>query len=471
MKTTDLIPLILYQLVDGDKYGYEIVKQIEDSSQGGIVIKQPTLYSVLKKLEQGRFISSYWQDSDIGGKRHYYKLTDNGKAQLDTYPPFEQLISEAINEDVNIYTTAPSYSILSEESNNLEDEVAQNNEMDENELSVNEIEEVQPISFDFADKTDIKPIHIDLSTNNNVEYEFSSSYNDVQNEDKATASLFQSTYTTSDNDNNTQIYNNLNFDADSPIVESKKEETAKPMSFNIFDAIEAVGTNEEQQAPELADNMDVEEEVNAKFTEKVDPINEPYVDKTLYSKLTPNEDLNNLKNENTDDNYSPIEMMEQIPYLNYVDFSTDANSIKRKKAIRKHIQKMTFTCLSLLMVFIASLVLGNKYSFSKIYYIFAIITCLVLVLYPLVLITNLHKIRLKYCSKPFKYSAFRDFFVKLSMFLSIISVVFAYNLSNVNEVKEIFEIGNFSSFIAPIMLASVIVLDFIYGLIIYRKSA
>ena len=24
MRTTDLIPLILYQLVDGDKYGYEI---------------------------------------------------------------------------------------------------------------------------------------------------------------------------------------------------------------------------------------------------------------------------------------------------------------------------------------------------------------------------------------------------------------------------------------------------------------
>ena len=34
MKTTDLIPLILYQLVDGDKYGYEIVKQIEDCSNG-----------------------------------------------------------------------------------------------------------------------------------------------------------------------------------------------------------------------------------------------------------------------------------------------------------------------------------------------------------------------------------------------------------------------------------------------------
>ena len=57
MKTTDLIPLILYQLVDGDKYGYEIVKQIEDCSNGKITIKQPTLYSLLKTLEHGKLRS------------------------------------------------------------------------------------------------------------------------------------------------------------------------------------------------------------------------------------------------------------------------------------------------------------------------------------------------------------------------------------------------------------------------------
>ena len=102
MKTTELIPIILYQLVDGDKYGYEIVKQIEDSSNGGIVIKQPTLYSVLKKLEQGRFISSYWQDSEIGGKRHYYKLTENGKLQVSTLPSYKELLTNLLEEDVDI---------------------------------------------------------------------------------------------------------------------------------------------------------------------------------------------------------------------------------------------------------------------------------------------------------------------------------------------------------------------------------
>lgn len=99
MKTTDLIPLILFELEKSDKYGFELTKNIETKSNGKILIKQPTLYTLLKKLEKSKFISSYWQDSEIGGKRHYYKLTDNGRSQLSTLPSYEVLIKKAINED------------------------------------------------------------------------------------------------------------------------------------------------------------------------------------------------------------------------------------------------------------------------------------------------------------------------------------------------------------------------------------
>ena len=46
MKTTDLIPLILYELGEGDKYGFELSKSIENLSNGKIVIKQATLYTI-----------------------------------------------------------------------------------------------------------------------------------------------------------------------------------------------------------------------------------------------------------------------------------------------------------------------------------------------------------------------------------------------------------------------------------------
>jgi len=99
MKTADLIPFILIELNESDKYGFELTKDIETKSNGKIVIKQPTLYTVLKKLEKSKFISSYWQDSEIGGKRHYYKITNNGKLQLSTLPSYDVLLNNLDKEE------------------------------------------------------------------------------------------------------------------------------------------------------------------------------------------------------------------------------------------------------------------------------------------------------------------------------------------------------------------------------------
>ncbi len=71
--------IILKVLFEGDRYGYEICKEVEEKSRGTYELKQPTLYSCLKRLEDKGLISSYWEESDIGGKRHYYKLTDEGR--------------------------------------------------------------------------------------------------------------------------------------------------------------------------------------------------------------------------------------------------------------------------------------------------------------------------------------------------------------------------------------------------------
>lgn len=76
-----LSTFILSTLLDGDKYGYEIIKSIETKTDGSIVIKQPSLYSSLKRMEDQNLITSYWRDSDIGGRRHYYRLTDLGRKQ------------------------------------------------------------------------------------------------------------------------------------------------------------------------------------------------------------------------------------------------------------------------------------------------------------------------------------------------------------------------------------------------------
>ena len=52
MRTADLIPLILLELNECDKYGFELTKSIETKSKGNIIIKQPTLYTILKKIRE-----------------------------------------------------------------------------------------------------------------------------------------------------------------------------------------------------------------------------------------------------------------------------------------------------------------------------------------------------------------------------------------------------------------------------------
>lgn len=76
--------IILGCLLSDDKYGYEILKEIEDKSNSQYVLKQATLYNQLKRLEKQGLVSSYDGDPDDtgGGKRRYYTLTKEGRAYL-----------------------------------------------------------------------------------------------------------------------------------------------------------------------------------------------------------------------------------------------------------------------------------------------------------------------------------------------------------------------------------------------------
>ena len=75
--------IILNSLAERDRYGYEILDIISDLSEGRYEIKQPTLYSCIKRLEKQGFIDSYLGDESNGGRRRYYKLTEKGRETLE----------------------------------------------------------------------------------------------------------------------------------------------------------------------------------------------------------------------------------------------------------------------------------------------------------------------------------------------------------------------------------------------------
>ena len=84
--TSDLLrghtdTIILGLLRDGDKYGYEISKLIQEKSDQLYQLHEATMYSSLKRLENSSWITSYWGDETQGGRRKYYCITDDGIVQ------------------------------------------------------------------------------------------------------------------------------------------------------------------------------------------------------------------------------------------------------------------------------------------------------------------------------------------------------------------------------------------------------
>ncbi|MGN1200822.1 MAG: helix-turn-helix transcriptional regulator [Candidatus Caccovivens sp.] len=89
--------LVLDSLSSGSKYGLEIIEYISQKTGGTFILKKPSLYSCLTRMEKkGLVSSSYWGESEMGGKRHYYTITDSGRQNL------EELAKEFSNEYINV---------------------------------------------------------------------------------------------------------------------------------------------------------------------------------------------------------------------------------------------------------------------------------------------------------------------------------------------------------------------------------
>lgn len=144
--------IILKTLINGDKYGYEIIKEVEEYSMGKVILKQPSLYSSLSRFEDKGIVTSYWGDSDIGGRRHYYHLTEKGKVYYN-----HEILK--INDGINI-DDVENEEIERPSSNRIID----NNE----EALIDEEEEIKEISddeipaiinFDVKEEQPVTPDH------------------------------------------------------------------------------------------------------------------------------------------------------------------------------------------------------------------------------------------------------------------------------------------------------------------------
>lgn len=74
---------ILATLEHLDRFGLEILEEVQRVTNGAFSFKEGSLYPALKRLEKVRAIEGRWESSDRGGAaRKYYHLTDDGHALL-----------------------------------------------------------------------------------------------------------------------------------------------------------------------------------------------------------------------------------------------------------------------------------------------------------------------------------------------------------------------------------------------------
>ena len=76
-------PLVLAILAEGESYGYAIIKRVGELSHGHVQWTDGMLYPVLHRLERNGLVAAKWGSSDSGRRRKYYRLTKEGRAQLE----------------------------------------------------------------------------------------------------------------------------------------------------------------------------------------------------------------------------------------------------------------------------------------------------------------------------------------------------------------------------------------------------
>jgi transcriptional regulator len=90
MKDTDVrqgtLALMVLKTLDvlGPLHGYGMARRIEQISGGLLTVNQGTLYPVLLKLAQEGSIASEWGASENNRKARFYRLTQQGRKQLQS---------------------------------------------------------------------------------------------------------------------------------------------------------------------------------------------------------------------------------------------------------------------------------------------------------------------------------------------------------------------------------------------------
>lgn len=472
MKTAELIPMILLELSDGAKYGIELTKSIETKSNGKVVIKQPTLYTILKKLEKSKFISSYWEDSEIGGKRHYYKLTQYGNNQVSTLPSFSVLLENALKDDDSDIENQNS---ISESKNELDIQFEQNET-----LSNSYSESIQPQKIEFdnlSTSNSSDDVYSSLSNSANL-YEKQEDENDddleALRQERIKQSKIESSETkyvsimdllVDDKDENT---NQIKSNQDTVEIKESVLPSSEVFSNNSIDTATEVEINQ-QNTTVLKDNSQNKEENFAtndnvsKFTQT----NFTMLSDEYKSKLRDVKKDNSVENFLTDNVEYKADVSDEIKYVDYVNLKSDKSYVYSKKLTKNMLYRLLSTCAYLIAMLIVCAISVNYLSASPLYYIFLIASIGFIMFSITLFLSNAENFRLKHKEKPLKIDIKKHIIIAAAVFIAIFIICVIVSVNS--GVENIFALSNFANLYAPLIIGTTLYIDILFSYIFLVK--
>lgn len=91
-------PLVLAILAEKDSYGYAILKRVSELSGGQMQWTDGMLYPVLHRLERHGYVEATWKTAEGGRRRKYYRITNEGHAQLASQQQQWQVVDATLRD-------------------------------------------------------------------------------------------------------------------------------------------------------------------------------------------------------------------------------------------------------------------------------------------------------------------------------------------------------------------------------------
>ena len=91
--------LVLKQLTAEPKYGYLLLQELRNKSNGYFDLKEGTLYPILYRLEDEKWVETYWVEAEGRGlPKKYYRITETGRLQAVAAEALWHEFVEAVNK-------------------------------------------------------------------------------------------------------------------------------------------------------------------------------------------------------------------------------------------------------------------------------------------------------------------------------------------------------------------------------------